>query len=215
VFFDPLFDGDSIDADSSDTNAENNEKQKVYSLHHRYFSVDPISRVQDYGPARQDSHEKVKTKNRQKFSCVNLVSGFRLFRGMSQDFKIPEQVEEVKRDASEVKGEGVKGEVVKGEEVKLKGEQVQEERVKGEHVKGEQMQGLLQGVSEKPQALNIVIACHSHAPLSEFWGRVKSPKICVALPCCPGFSDMDIPPDFKYRDFEIYSGKNRVKIYYG
>ena len=42
--------------------------------------------------------------------------------------------------------------------------------------------------------LSIVAACHSHAPLKEFWNRVPEPKICITLPCCENFSDIGIKP---------------------
>ena len=62
--------------------------------------------------------------------------------------------------------------------------------------------------------LSIAIACHSHAPLEEFWERMPSPKLCVALPCCAQFSELPKEtPIFAYDNFEIYSPKRRINIF--
>lgn len=61
--------------------------------------------------------------------------------------------------------------------------------------------------------LSIVVACHSHAPLAEFWARVPAPKICVTMPCCENYSDLPLRPIFQYDDFETFTPKRRVKIY--
>ncbi len=66
--------------------------------------------------------------------------------------------------------------------------------------------------SGKPP-LSIVVACHSHAPLREFWERVPRPKIAVTLPCCERFSDLGRRPCFQYDDFEIFTPKRRIRIY--
>ena len=34
------------------------------------------------------------------------------------------------------------------------------------------------------EQLSVVIACHSHAPLQEFWDRIEAPKIAIVMPCC-------------------------------
>ncbi len=63
-------------------------------------------------------------------------------------------------------------------------------------------------------SLSIVIACHSHAPLEEFWERIPKPKLCVALPCCAQFSELPKEtPILEYDNFEIYSAKRRIKIF--
>mmetsp|Transcript_34718 Transcript_34718/g.50972 ORF Transcript_34718/g.50972 Transcript_34718/m.50972 type:complete len:404 (+) Transcript_34718:256-1467(+) len=65
---------------------------------------------------------------------------------------------------------------------------------------------------------DIVVACHSHAPLEEFWQRLdrvaRTPPIAVVLPCCADFSNLpskDLVMAFE--DFEVYSPKRTVKIY--
>jgi hypothetical protein len=63
--------------------------------------------------------------------------------------------------------------------------------------------------------LHIVIACHSHAPLSEFWARTAHPRIAIAMPCCAAYSEL--PSDevkLEFDDYEVYSAKRKIKIYY-
>jgi hypothetical protein len=68
--------------------------------------------------------------------------------------------------------------------------------------------------SSLPPSLSIVIACHSHAPLAEFWERVPSPKIAITMACCADYSDLPaIEPIFQFSDYEVYSPKREVKIY--
>ena len=68
--------------------------------------------------------------------------------------------------------------------------------------------------SEDCPVLSIAIACHSHAPLEEFWERMPKPKLCVALPCCAQFSELPKEtPILEYDNFEIYSAKRRIKIF--
>jgi len=65
-----------------------------------------------------------------------------------------------------------------------------------------------------PNVLSIAIACHSHAPLEEFWGRMPSPKLCVSMPCCAQYSEIpDETPVLTYDDFEVYSPKRTIKIF--
>lgn len=60
----------------------------------------------------------------------------------------------------------------------------------------------------------IVIACHSHAPLEEFWARVPAPKYCVSMPCCgKTWSDLSQPRMLEYDDYEIYSPKRHIVLY--
>ena len=62
--------------------------------------------------------------------------------------------------------------------------------------------------------LSIAIACHSHAPLEEFWERMPTPKLCVAMPCCAQFSELPKEtPICEYDNYEIYSPKRRIKIF--
>ncbi|KNC80646.1 hypothetical protein SARC_06999 [Sphaeroforma arctica JP610] len=61
----------------------------------------------------------------------------------------------------------------------------------------------------------VVIACHSHAPLQEFWDRLPSTvtKIAVAMPCCADYSELKEDPVFEFDDFEVYSPKRRICVY--
>lgn len=65
----------------------------------------------------------------------------------------------------------------------------------------------------------VVIACHSHAPLQEFWDRLvistAGAVSCVSLPCCGrDWSNLSITPLDDYEDFEILSPKRRVTLYH-
>jgi hypothetical protein len=73
-------------------------------------------------------------------------------------------------------------------------------------------------------SLSLVVACHSHAPLQEFWTRLSSPKIAVTLPCCAHYSDLEEEEEKEkesgqtrkvmcFDDYEIYSAKRTVHIY--
>ena len=65
-----------------------------------------------------------------------------------------------------------------------------------------------------PKVLSVAIACHSHAPLGEFWGRMPTPKLCVSMPCCAQYSEIpDETPVLTYDDFEVYSPKRTIKIF--
>uniref|UniRef100_A0A7S3PR92 RRM domain-containing protein n=1 Tax=Aplanochytrium stocchinoi TaxID=215587 RepID=A0A7S3PR92_9STRA len=62
----------------------------------------------------------------------------------------------------------------------------------------------------------IVIACHSHAPLQEFWNRLPSDqvRIGITMPCCSDYSELhhqDLV--FEFDDFEVYSPKRRIRVY--
>lgn len=80
--------------------------------------------------------------------------------------------------------------------------------------------------------LNIIVACHSHAPLDEFWARLplvtsncnSSPnqqtncpnisKIAVTMNCCGTYSMLADPaPLLEYEDFECYSPKRTARVY--
>mmetsp|Transcript_8682 Transcript_8682/g.8802 ORF Transcript_8682/g.8802 Transcript_8682/m.8802 type:complete len:377 (+) Transcript_8682:218-1348(+) len=65
-----------------------------------------------------------------------------------------------------------------------------------------------------PPHINIIIACHSHAPLQEFWNRVKSPKCCVSMPCCGrDWSVLNDEPILVYDDYEVFSPKRKIYLY--
>eukprot|EP01041_Mallomonas_annulata_P005889 gene5889-11893_t len=62
--------------------------------------------------------------------------------------------------------------------------------------------------------VNIVIACHSHAPLQEFWDRLPAPKYCVSMPCCGrDWSSLIQEPLTQYDDYEVFSPKRKVFLY--
>jgi len=62
--------------------------------------------------------------------------------------------------------------------------------------------------------LSIAIACHSHAPLEEFWERMPNPKLCVAMPCCAQFSELlKEKPILEYDNYEVYSPKRRINVF--
>ena len=63
--------------------------------------------------------------------------------------------------------------------------------------------------------INIVIACHSHAPLQEFWNRVPGPKFCVSMPCCgKTWSSLSEIPICAYEDYEVFSPKRLIFLYH-
>lgn len=65
------------------------------------------------------------------------------------------------------------------------------------------------------QPISIVVACHSHAPLQEFWDRVQAPKYCIAMPCCgKGWSSLQQPSLYEYDDYEVFSPKRRLFLYH-
>jgi hypothetical protein len=65
------------------------------------------------------------------------------------------------------------------------------------------------------EEVSIVIACHSHAPLQEFWSRVSSPKFAVVMPCCgKTWSSLTDTPIDVYEDFEVLSPRRKVFLYY-
>ena len=70
------------------------------------------------------------------------------------------------------------------------------------------------GSSSHPRHLSIVVACHSHAPLQEFWDRLPSPKIAISLPCCgKTWSLLSETSLYEYEDYEVFSPKRRVFLY--
>ena len=61
--------------------------------------------------------------------------------------------------------------------------------------------------------VTVVVACHSHAPLQEFYDRVSGPRCCVTVPCCAQFNHLRETALSSYDDFEIYSTTRRVNLY--
>jgi len=59
------------------------------------------------------------------------------------------------------------------------------ERGKGEQ---ESAQGSTLSGPTMP-TISIAVACHSHAPLAEFWARLPFPKIAVTMACCSDFCE--------------------------
>ena len=63
-------------------------------------------------------------------------------------------------------------------------------------------------------SLSIVIACHSHAPVSEFWNRLSTPKVAIIMACCADYADLPgTEPISQFSDYEVYSPKREIKIY--
>ena len=70
--------------------------------------------------------------------------------------------------------------------------------------------------------VDIVIACHSHAPLQEFWdrvlGRLQGKSWCravaITMACCANYSDLVQPPSLVFDDYEVYSPKRQIRIYH-
>lgn len=68
--------------------------------------------------------------------------------------------------------------------------------------------------SAAQRPLSVVVACHSHAPLQEFWDRLPPPKVALSLPCCGKmWSLLAEPAVHEYEDYEVFSPKRRVFIY--
>ncbi|CAM9333476.1 unnamed protein product, partial [Ectocarpus fasciculatus] len=66
---------------------------------------------------------------------------------------------------------------------------------------------------EESVEISIVVACHSHAPLSEFLSRMQRPVIVVTMPCCADYSKVESEPMLSFDDFEVYSAMRKVHIY--
>ena len=64
-------------------------------------------------------------------------------------------------------------------------------------------------------SISIVIACHSHAPLEEFWNRLSNRRLAVSLPCCGKYWSImkNVIPIMEYDDYEIFSPRRRVYLY--
>lgn len=78
------------------------------------------------------------------------------------------------------------------------------ERIKSCKCKSEEFMDIVQNAR-----LSIIVAVHSHADLKEFWDRVPSPKIAIAIPCCvPQITSIE--PTDSYIDEKIYGMMNKV-----
>ena len=72
-------------------------------------------------------------------------------------------------------------------------------------------------VSSEHDSINIVIACHSHAPIEEFWTRLNptNRNYCASLPCCGkkwSVLEHQLPLSV-YEDYEVISPKRKVFLY--
>jgi hypothetical protein len=75
-------------------------------------------------------------------------------------------------------------------------------------------------IPREGSALDIVVACHSHAPLQEFWDRLVVSKkaqgvtkLAIVMACCAGFSKLVEEPLYTFEDYEVYSPKRTVQIF--
>ena len=68
---------------------------------------------------------------------------------------------------------------------------------------------------DKEVSLDIVVCCHSHAPLQEFWNRLtKRRRLAIVMPCCSDFSHLiGMTPLRTFDDYEVYSPKRTIHIY--
>jgi hypothetical protein len=150
---------------------------------------------------------------------------FRQFRGRSQDFSLPQTCDECCVDnggrsrsdgrSDDGGGEGDREEGGGAHAVALSEEEEEEAEERGAiagevHAKHAETT-ITTALSNR---LSIVVACHSHAPLSEFWCRVPAPKIAIVMPCCANYSDLPTEtPLLSFEDFEVYSPKRKISIY--
>lgn len=205
----------------------------------KFFSIDPIMQSDIVEEAHNDAnHGGVLTgrdeqsKQSPYGSMASLTpprikesryrENFFKYRLMSQDFHIDEELKKLSHQAnvgdSWKRFEGYNESLVCGEVAGAGGVSAA--------VKGFPQIGTATEVAEdkspstpaenKPSLtrnLSIVVACHSHAPLREFWDRVPEPKLAVTLPCCENFADLGFKPTFQYDDFEIFTPKRRIRLY--
>lgn len=68
-------------------------------------------------------------------------------------------------------------------------------------------------IPETVDEVNVVVACHSHAPLKEFVSRLTRPVIVITMPCCADYSNLDETPVLIFDDFEVYSPKRKICLY--
>ncbi|KAL0487426.1 hypothetical protein AKO1_000842 [Acrasis kona] len=62
-------------------------------------------------------------------------------------------------------------------------------------------------------ALSVVVAVHSHANFNDFWQRLPTPKIGVAIPCCVEQSCDDLQCQSEYDDLHMLSAANHIKTW--
>ena len=69
---------------------------------------------------------------------------------------------------------------------------------------------------EGTPTLTIVLAVHSHCPLSEFLSRAPRPRLCISLPCCGrcGIVETAGPPILTYEDPDITSPVRKLIVHY-
>lgn len=130
-------------------------------------------------------------------SCLgDFVSTIRCVKELSQNFSIATSDEKTADDK----------EIIKREKISL--------AVNGDTAREKSDDGHETPLIPSEHSLSIVIACHSHAPLQEFWDRVPCPKLCVSMPCCgKTWSHLDEEPVEVYDDFEVFSPKRRIYLY--
>lgn len=76
---------------------------------------------------------------------------------------------------------------------------------------------------EEVQYVDLVVACHSHAPLQELWDRIlkrhaagnsaSCRAIAITMACCANYSDLKQEPTLVFDDYEVYSPKREIRIY--
>lgn len=62
-------------------------------------------------------------------------------------------------------------------------------------------------------SLSIIVCVHSHANFEDFYNRIPSPKIAIAIPCCVKHELTNRDPDISYIDNNITSPKNTIMIW--
>lgn len=71
------------------------------------------------------------------------------------------------------------------------------------------------------QYVDLLVACHSHAPLQEIWDRIVKRNsgngscraIAITMACCANYSDLNQEPNLVFDDYEVYSPKREIRIY--
>ena len=63
-------------------------------------------------------------------------------------------------------------------------------------------------------ALSVVLAVHSHCPLTELWERMPRPRLSVSLPCCGQCGTIPVAPTLEYIDEDILSPHRRILIHF-
>jgi len=65
-------------------------------------------------------------------------------------------------------------------------------------------------IPQSPCDLSIVLAVHSHCPLSELFERIPTPRLCISMPCCGQCGLLDGEPVLTYYDEDILSPSRKV-----